>query len=413
MSYSEKHRQKLNRIGSFLLKPFIRVRHLRSDDSGNMMLLSGMMAFLFTIFALISSDTSQAIYNRIIAQNSVDAAADAAALWQARGCNMIQNLNNYHYEANQFFATTEATALNACPFAAVLRLASAFPGAAAAAQVMCVACGSAPIWDDAQNATAFAILKEQQWITTVTPYIALAAANDAAQGSGADELMTSASAWLNQSATSIGLPLPDLSGITSTLGNILGYLGITVYALPLDPKSLELGVNPVSKDLIKGSPWTFGPCSVDVVARKIAGCWGPDHPSSTLQQEEEQNSQNWGWKQDQYYVGHPGYMTWIAGKTSQPELAGLGFLKWLNPDATTPSENSNLPMYEGSSLSSSSLEIPAFIAFASSQVDGAPGTTWNGVGMDDEKPRSANAAPYLIPVYIPGIGAGTSVGIFH
>jgi hypothetical protein len=418
-----KQRQKLNRIGSLLLKPFVKARNLRSDEGGNVMLLTGMMAFLVTIFAVMAADTSQAIYNRIIAQNSVDAAADAAALWQARGCNMVQNENNWHCEANQFFATTEANALNACALAALLQACSYLPyiGAVCAALKafpVCPACESAPIWDDAQNATAKAILTEQEWITTTIPYITLAAANDAAQGSGADELFTSASQWVNQSAASIGLPLPDLTDIGSALGNILAQFGLTVYALPLDPTSLELGVtNKVGKD----SPWHFGPCRVEINIGEtpVIGC-GLDAPSLDLGPEKQYtvdtiNGQqdNWGWYDDQYYAGQPGFMTWITGKTNQPTV--LGLLRWLNPNPTPPAEipywmsQSDLPMYNGAVLSVSNLQIPAFIAFASSQVDGAPGTTWNGVVTNGP----ANAYPYLIPVYFPGFGPGTSIGIYH
>jgi hypothetical protein len=381
------------------------------------MLLSGMMAFLFTIFALTSMDTSQAIYNRIIVQNSVDAAADAAALWQARGCNLVQNLNNYHYEANQFFATTEANALNSCFLADLLGICAKlnipyFSQACAVGQkIVCKACASAWIWDDAQDATAQAILTEQQWIITTTPYIALIAANEAAQGSGADELLTSVGAYGNKLTAAIGLPI-DLTGIASAGTSILKTFGINISAwpLPLDLKSLGLGLNPVSGST---SPWKFGPCSAYVLMGKAPqiGCglqdpeknWGP----------EKQYDNNWGWYDDQYYVGRPGYMTWFAGKTNQPTV--LGFLRWLNPNPTPPAEvpywlnQTGLPMYNGAVLSSSSDDIPAYIAFASSQVDRAPGTTWSGVVANG----SANAYPYLIPVYFPGIGAGTSIWIFH
>ncbi len=422
MSYSVKHRQKLQRIRSLLLKPFVKMQNLRSDEHGSVLLLTGMMAFVAAIFALMAMDTSQAIYNRIIVQNSVDAAADAAALWQARGCNMVQNLNNYHYEANMFFAQTEATALNACSLAAVLEAGKLLPPiselCAAAKEVVCFVCRSAPVWDDAQNLTAAGILTEQKLITASIPFIALTAANDAAQGSGADELIASVNTWLNQSTASIGFPLPDLSSISSALSNILGKFGITVYALPLDPTSLELGVQPTSGS---GSPWEFGPCTleVDIGQMPEIGC-GLKDPSLDFGPE-EQHPRNWGWRQDQYYVGQPGFMTWIAGKTNQTELAGLGFLRWLNPNPAPPGEipywmnQSNLPMYKDSVMASSELVIPAFIAFASSQVDGSPGTKWNGVGVDaSETPRPPNAYPYLIPVYLPVVNKPASdLLIYH
>lgn len=420
MNFSEKHRQKLKRISSCLFKPFVRARLLRSDDSGNVMLLSGMMAFLFTIFALISTNTSQAIYNRIIAQNSVDAAADAAALWQARGCNMLQNLNNYHYEANSFFAKTEANALNACSLAALLEILRYLPyvGTAAGAlkdYAVCPACRTAPVWDDAQNTTASAILSEQEWVATTVPWIAWAAASDAAQGAGADATIASFAAWLNQWPAVFGVQSPPafngvgslLTAASSSASTVMNYLGIG-YAFPLKPTSLSLGVTAVAGH---SSPWKFKRCSTEIGLGKLV-C-GLDDP--TLNRgPESQYAQNWGWDGDKYYQGRPGYMTWVVGKTNQTTV--LGFLRWLNPSPTQPAavgywlNQSGVTMYNGSVTASASLEIPAFIAVASSQVDGKPGTEWKGLV---ENSSDNYAYPYLIPVYIPGIGAGTSIGIFH
>ena len=64
--------------------------------------------------------------------------------------------------------------------------------------------------------------------------------------------------------------------------------------------------------------------------------------------------------------------------TNQTELAGLGMLRWLNGGQQTPTtmhysfmNQDNLPWYmEGRLNSASPLQIPAFIALASSQVEG-------------------------------------------
>jgi hypothetical protein len=139
---------------------------------------------------------------------------------------------------------------------------------------------------------------------------------------------------------------------------------------------------------------------------------------------------SWGWD-DSYYIGHPGYMTWIAGKTNETELAGLGNLRWLNPSGNTPAEvnyymnQSDYAMYTGSATSSSgTLQIPAFIGIASSQTEGT------GVTAEDESLLSLSdvasalgpaigmvpidSTPHLIGVYVPPNGtAGTSMGIYH
>jgi hypothetical protein len=425
MRYWTTYCRRLDGISALLSKPLERARKLRGDESGNVLLLSGMMAFLFTIFALVSADTSQAIYNRIIAQNSVDAAAEAAALWQARGCNLIQNLNNYHYDANQFFAKTEATALNSCVLAGVLRAGSFLPvigpACAVASRIVCVACDSAPVWDDAQCVTAAGIVTEQKLVVATIPFVTLAAANDAAQGSGADEFFPSAGNWVNQVGSSVGIDLSGLPGVASKLNNLINKFGLTIYALPMDPTSLELGMKPAVGNR---SPWNFGPCLPEVRVGQII-C-GLSNPSLNLGPEKHNQPGNWGWVSDQYYTGQPGYMTWIAAKNTQPELAGLGFLRWLNPNPEPPAETSywmnqwNLPLYRGSVRSSGNLVIPAYIALASSQVDGAPKTKWTGVGLTSgQTPIAAGAYPYLIPVYIPRSGSpkdpiqGTSLGIFH
>ena len=88
-----------------------RVEALRSDQRGSLTLLAGMMVFLVTMFGIIALDTNMAIYNRIVAQNAVDSAADSAALWQARGCNLLQNLNNLHYDVDEALGIAEDVAV--------------------------------------------------------------------------------------------------------------------------------------------------------------------------------------------------------------------------------------------------------------------------------------------------------------
>src|ERR1051326_1826513 len=91
-----------------------RLTNLRFDDRGSVSLLTGMMVFLAVIFGIITMDTSMAIHNRIVTQNAVDSAADAAALWQARGCNLLQQLNNLHYDVDEALAIAEGISAGAC-----------------------------------------------------------------------------------------------------------------------------------------------------------------------------------------------------------------------------------------------------------------------------------------------------------
>ncbi len=140
---------KLRHFIRICTSPMARARALRSDDRGQVMLLSGMMVFVVLIMTIFTFDTGKAIYNRIIAQNAVDSAADAAALWQARGCNLLQHLNNLHYNVNVAIYILESAALISCVAAPLLNLIP-FVGAALS-QAACVICKTAPTLDQADG----------------------------------------------------------------------------------------------------------------------------------------------------------------------------------------------------------------------------------------------------------------------
>ncbi|HXB58302.1 MAG TPA: hypothetical protein VNU95_01995, partial [Candidatus Acidoferrales bacterium] len=108
----------------------------------------------------------------------------------------------------------------------------------------------------------------------------------------------------------------------------------------------------------------------------------------------------WGWN-DQYEYGNPGFMTWVAGVTNRPELLGLGNLVWLNSSSSTVPTS----MYEGSINSSGNtpLTIPAFMAIASSQVEGTT-VVENG---------DVNAVNTLIKVYFTTNTPGDTYFIYH
>ncbi len=88
------------RLLLFLVSPMERARGLRRNDSAQALLLSGFMAFLLVVFMIFAMNASEEIYRRLQIQNASDAAADVAALWQARGVNMVQSLDNAHYVFN-------------------------------------------------------------------------------------------------------------------------------------------------------------------------------------------------------------------------------------------------------------------------------------------------------------------------
>jgi hypothetical protein len=381
---------------------------LRSDERGSIMLLSAMMVFVVMMFAIIAFDTNMAVYNRIVAQNAVDSAADSAALWQARGCNLVQLLNNLHYDVDVALCVAESLATAACVVSVGLRVAENIPyigPIAAAIRVgTCIACDTLPWIDYAQQLFYSVIMPVQQAIIDVTPFLAFANANVCAKGSGADPLLTSVMDAVGGILSKLGVSVPGFDSIAGAISGGLDW--VPIYAAPLDPSSLKLYVEKKDTDDL---PWDW-PEEVGKageIAGKI-GCNDRGFDSSLSGAKSAGWDGEWGWD-DQYYLGNPGFMTWIAGKKKYNELLGLGNLRWLN-GGKNPGEvdymmgQRNVRMYTGSSTSSgNALTIPAFIAFASSQVEGTPVISHGDV----------NAAGKLIKVYFSSSTEGETFLIYH
>ncbi|HTR43689.1 MAG TPA: hypothetical protein VMH87_18915 [Pseudomonadales bacterium] len=422
-----------------------KVERLRSDEGGSLTLLAGMMVFLVTIFAMIAFDTNKAIYDRILAQNAVDSAADSAALWQARACNLLQELNNVHNTVDTVAEDAEIAATVAC-IAAIgeaggydalldsLILAEAAPAVLAAGYITCTVCETLPYVDVYQNMIYNAIAYVQYGIIVVDPYLVFGNANACAEGSGADPLLAVAASGLQSFCSMLGIQIPDISSVTSVLGNV------KVYAFPLDPSAVGI-FDPQNTGLYvkpkenSGSPLYFSQATGDTgEPAGDAGCepgiWegafegtvliGPPgfgifedadafhseytktDPFQDLPYGMSNETQRWGWN-DRYYFGWPGYMTWIAGVEGQNELLNLGNLAWFNGGNNVPStfytqnspvkDQASMPTYTGQAQinTSSPLAIPAYLAIASSQVEG---TTVISDG-------DVNAVPQLIRVYLP------------
>jgi hypothetical protein len=419
-------------------KLIARVEALRSDQRGSLSLLAGMMVFLVTIFAIIAFDTNMAIYNRIISQNAVDAAADSAALWQARGCNLLQELNNIHYTGDTVLCVAETAAGVSCVLAdasfiaevaleASLFLSEFAPIAEAARWGFCEVCDTLPYLDIFQNIFYAAVMNAEKGIVELTPYVAFGYANAAAQGCGADTIGAVVPQYLASLSSSVSGLIPGLSGIGSLISSITGpissFLGsIPIYAAPLDPDDFglfdpaskglyvtrrdndsnpplawpdwvgqageiagDIGCSSESADVPPGLPEAFligvplpGP---DFISPK-GGYFDDADSDHSDYTKKDTPTQTWGWN-DQYYFGWPGFSTWIAGKKEQDELLGLGNLSWLNGGMKNPDYNANgaavsKVMYNtGSGVHNNTggfqpFKIPAFVAIASSQVQGTP-----------------------------------------
>jgi hypothetical protein len=279
----------------------------------------------------------------------------------------------------------------------------------------------------------------QEGIVDAAPFIVFGYANANAYGSGANDVILTGTEWFGEVATkavsvfssSGGNELSStLSTVNNTIGGVLSK--IPIYAIPLNPDRLNLHVHTNDNN---GFPlnWPSVVPEIGDVAGNI-GCEEMDYTSiaddgadytsaidggggdNGRESSNDDHKPRWGWN-DLYYKGNPGYMTWVAGVTSQNELLGLGNLSWLNggmkdSDFTKNGDQVSKVMWNGSAIGNSGnysgdLKIPAFLAIASSQVEGHP-VICNG---------DADAKPYLITVTLPfpsdNTNSAKSYFIFH
>lgn len=346
-----------------------------------------MMIFAVVILTLFTMDTARTIRHRIIAQNAADAAADVAALWQARGCNLLQHLNNAHYTMNEAFFIAEAGELVSCTAAPILALIP-YVGSALS-QAACAICKLAPGTDDLQKTLADAIVAAQDVIAEMFPILVFAHASAAAKGCEADKFFDALGGYANNLANMLGIDLPVIEDIGGLLGSISGDL---VYAMPLDITSLDLNVEKKDADDLPYE-WNF---TFEYVAVGIGqGYCGMSSPSG---------DNDWGWD-DEYYWGNPGFMTWLAGKKSYGQGAGLGSMIWFHGQQQDM-ETQGRVMYDQTYTAGSELRIPAVMGIASSHIEGEP-----VVSEGD-----ANATPKLITVHLPPADNPTAVDdylIYH
>ena len=392
---------------------------LRSDQRGSVTLMAGMMIFLVTMFGIVAMDTNMAIHNRILAQNAVDSAADSAALWQARFCNLEQLLNNVHYTVDEVAAGIEVVDDIACGVSIGLEILENVPFCEWAYGIRvgtCIVCDTLGPVDALQHAFYDALIPVQEGIADAAPFLVFGYANANAYGSGASNVLVAATETISEAATKItgvfsAAGADQLSStfdtVNSAVGGVLG--SIPIYAMPLNPDRLSLHVH---TNQPSGPPLSWpGTVAQIGYGLGVIGCsdmmfedvWdGVDYSSDgdSNRDGSDNNKPKLGWN-DLYMKGNPGYMTWVAGVTSRDELLHLGGLSWLNggmknSDYNQNAEQAGQVMWTGAANGNSgnysgNLQIPAFIAIASSQVEGTP-VVCKG---------DADAKPYLITVTLP------------
>ncbi|MFT5495554.1 MAG: hypothetical protein ACI9TH_000945 [Kiritimatiellia bacterium] len=410
---------------NFIWHIFGCTRKVQSDESGNLLVLTGIMTFVFMVFAFSTLFTAEAIYNRIMIQNAVDSAADSAVLWQARGLNLIQHLNNFHYILLWLYAALTIVGC-CCKLAQILCAASlgicvpccAIGGACGPASKLC------DVMPDVQEVTTTVIHATQGVIAGVTPILAFIYANENAKFSGATEIDNQLTKDFSEDfkiglKTQLGSTAGGIGGTFASAASKLALFFGDSYAVPLNPLSLSLGV---SKELIdEGDPFSNLPWILPIWMACFLAEWEVEH-----------------------YSGRPGYLTWVAFRERPTRVHGPAW-EWLNPedktfvedpaltDGTTDfmSPRANMHNFTNRKGDPFMTYIPAYMAMASAQVDfdgkndpdgvidyNLGFEPWKALGLPglDGKSGFPSDGAYgsLIPVKIPLINTrGTMFGILH
>lgn len=358
-----------------------RLRGLRDDERGTMLLLPAVLSFCAVVIVVAYMNAAQATQTKLRMQNAADAAAHASAAWQARGMNLMQHLNNFHYLGNSAFYLAETVACCACPIQPVVYGVNVACDACKAALIAgpaCTACAIAafavrlvlygactlcvPI-DNAQYQFAEIIHETQAIIAGKWALTSFVAASHVAYLNGADPLVDSlgdyindgALASLNSMVTLAGAPIdfshipltedgsPERGALGDLMVNMAGLLGgAQLYAIPVmdqwlyenmidqfttPPDELDkshyLGLLKIEDD--QAFPWLNEADAAKACAEVsphdpfAEGSYGP--LGNVGYDDEDHADFDDGNDdlgwQDAYWAGYPSYMTWMVMKTRQ------------------------------------------------------------------------------------------------
>ena len=383
-----------SRVASFLSG---RARGFRRDDRAQVLVLTAIMAFVTTIMALYTTNASIMIFDRVVAQNAVDAAADSFAAYQARGLNLTQHLNDVHYGVNVAIFVLESAAFVVrilCPAALLMT----FPVPCWSCYQTCcrLARIAATTLDDVQDFISDAILVIQDVINRVFPVMAALSANDIARANGADNLVAVAGELLGRIGDFFGI---NLGGLQAGFDAIADF--VPVYAFPLDPgQIIDLGMEKRDPDWLFWDDMSilFGLGLASDIACALSGDQfvTSNEPNDGL-----------GWEEDEYYCGGPDANTWFVGKRRRTVASALVNIPWLNPRMDAPDQEFGFHAFEddyarfrSQGEGTSDFNNPAMFAVASSQVGGKVVIDRTILGADFDGDEDYGH-PQLITVQIP------------
>ena len=395
------------------------ITDIRRDERGQVIVPAGVMAFFLFLMLVYAVNMGGMIQRRIQAQNAVDSGAMAAALWQARGVNTIQMLNNLHYNANRGLGYLTGVLYGSCIATVAFDLCTWSPWPPGASKVCgglrkisCPVCKALPWADNAQYIIAKAIDSIQIVVKNSFPIIAFLRANHYATLNNADDVSEILKSVVNL----------KLDFIPSAWIDNLPKTGIRIVPInphgsnPFDIDVLSLGVELQSSDQF---PWKFDLPWIEQIRLLLKLGPLPIYGSPCQFSDPRPEANKWGWA-DSYYCGNPGAVTWIAGVKQMPDLLGIGNLPWFtalhegswapvddyvgNYDEATGLWSGGPQLWNESSVPLSNdhpVRWPAGLVVATSQVDGDP-----------VQPKGlANAYPRLVPVKWLGIEGNLLDGI--
>ena len=360
-----------------LVSPIHRARALHRDDRAQVMVLTAVMAFVLSILAITTLNTTTMLYNRIRTQNAVDAAADAYALWQARGSNMAQSLNDMHYNSNKAATIAAYTTCGiriAGGVACVLQFAPIIGlGLKGVCEATCG--GTSAILSTIEVTQALLstiILGTQTGLNYIFPLIGFDAANSIAEANGASPVLTGLGDFIESLLAAFGVTVD----ITSVLAAIPG--ADLIFVLPLTPSSaFTLNLEKKDNSSALPAPWSMNSTFMDSCNNIPCILASAGRTFTCMQSPLADESDDCGWK-DTFFTGFPGYTTWVAGKQSQNILGGLTNHKWLNPRSNEdPDVVVNYVNHDQFAFNygttpgaGTTFENPGFVALASSQAFG-------------------------------------------
>ena len=338
----------------FLTVPLARVDGLRKDDKAQVMVMTGVMVFVVMIFAMATLNTSELLHNRIQNQTAVDAAADAFALWQARGLNIMQHANDLHSELNVLYL---AAILVLC----IQRIECGKKWCGKKKKRFCVndvknCCRDynrqlAGI-EQNQAATADTILSLQTAMLEVFPRIGWVTANDVAKAAGADQITGPGglTVLIDQTLGDMGLTYDSDAMANSYAGGPVEDVHVLPYGppalgaiIPAPPPLSQVFPGYYMEDRCFGGIINTLACWLStcdggipdcVFASNIKGCISAGPPDTCdyncAKAGTDYKGGSCGWH-DWWYEGVPTPNTWIAAKTTENLVPWIEDIRWLNP----------------------------------------------------------------------------------